>query len=239
MTKLIRIFLLIFSLGLIFSQTGKAIPTDSLKTDNSYVQVRKSNKLEDYKNNRDFKYDEEVQTSNNLWSKIWSWIFDKINKFFSNKGIIPWIRNIIFFLIFGFIIFKLFNMSFQTIFLKRRKNGDSLLDYETYDEDILRLDLDKIINEAINQKDYRKAIRYLYLKLLRVLNEREIIEWENNKTNRDYRDEIKNTKYANPFFHLTFVYEHIWYGDFAVNEAKFSTTEEEFDNLFKSIIKRA
>ena len=51
----------------------------------------------------------------------------------------------------------------------------------------------------VERKDYKLAVRYLFLKSLKLLSEKEIIELRNNKTNHQYLSEIKNSKFQKHF----------------------------------------
>ena len=75
----------------------------------------------------------------------------------------------------------------------------------------------------------------LYLKLLKTLTDNEIIEWKINKTNRDYRREIRKSKYSKKFYKLTFTYEYTWYGEFDINKIQFDKIHIDFNNFYDKI----
>lgn len=49
----------------------------------------------------------------------------------------------------------------------------------------------ELIASAVKDGDFRLAIRYYYLQLLRQLNQKELIKYEFQKTNSEYLNEIK------------------------------------------------
>lgn len=208
--------------------------TDKYKKDSGKIDVRTSDKAEKYKNDKDFNYDEEPKEPNSLWEKIVRFLLRILDKIFSNKGIIPYIRNTIIFIIIVIIVIKLFNLNYQALF-SRTKKSVSEIDFETYDEEILSEDLDKIINAAIADGDFRLAVRFLYLKLLKLLNNNGIIEWEKNKTNKDYRMELEKTRFKKPFGNLTYLYEYVWYGNFMIEYDKFNYIKTDFENIYSEV----
>ena len=96
----------------------------------------------------------------------------------------------------GYIIKALYYIALVTIifFIVRaivRKEGywvfgkkTEKLDILTEDIEInlLETDFDVLINDAVNNKKYNLATRYYYLKILKTLNEKEIIVWDTRIT---------------------------------------------------------
>lgn len=115
------------------------------------------------------------------------------------------------------------------LFGKVANNKIKIIEHE---EDLNLLNFDELIVSAIENKQYRLAIRYLFLKSLRLLADREMIELRNNKTNRQYYLEIKNNQIANVFQDATLRFEWIWYGEFSVNEEIMKSSQSDFNKLF-------
>ena len=105
------------------------------------------------------------------------------------------------------------------LFVRNRKRAE--LDYKTENEDIRKLNIDDIISEAIKNKNFKRAVRYLYLELLKELDKRELILWKINKTNRDYANELAKRNLKKEFKELSLYYEYVWYGDFEISEIGF------------------
>ena len=95
--------------------------------------------------------------------------------------------------------------------------------------------IDTKLRDAIHEKNFRIAIRYYYLSLLKQLDASELIRWQLGKTNRDYQRELKDQQILNEFINLSGVYEYSWYGHFEVNEEKFVKWQEGFKDVFKRI----
>jgi hypothetical protein len=132
-----------------------------------------------------------------------------------------------------FVIIKLLGLNYQTLFIRKAKTGVS--DVEVFDEDIHGIDFEKVIQQAIDEKNYRKAVRYMYIRFLKILSEAELIEWQINKTNKDYRKEMSKSDYFKQFKDLTYVYEYVWYGEFSLSEGEFHRCYEIFHEVSQQI----
>jgi hypothetical protein len=95
-----------------------------------------------------------------------------------------------------------------------------------------------LIKEAINQKNYRLAIRYYYLLSLKHLTESDSIAWQPQKTNEDYISEIETDHIKTDFKNITRIYDYVWYGEFNVDVLKFEALKLPFEDLNKTITNR-
>jgi Domain of unknown function (DUF4129) len=80
----------------------------------------------------------------------------------------------------------------------------------------------------------RLAMRYLFLKTLQKLNERELINFAADKTNSQYAREIPAAK-RNEFANLALYYEYIWYGNVGVQKETFDGIKTKFDTFLNKI----
>lgn len=230
--KLILLFLLAFILSpeLIFGQT------DELQYDKSVVEIKipddkKVNKL---KQDKDFIYEEEAEEPVSFWDRLRWWFWKTFMKLFSNDGGWPYVRYTLMILFVLFVISKLLKTDLKSFFI--RSKGKKMPDYQILDEDINKLNLNNLIIEAIEKKQYRLATRYLYLLSLKKLSDNELIDWKINKTNRDYINEFSNHKLSSEFIELTNIYEIIWYGNFNIDKDYFNQLKKQYQS-FNSIIK--
>lgn len=118
------------------------------------------------------------------------------------------------------------------IFSKSHKNISA---QDITEEDIRQMNFGEMISETKEQGNYRLAIRYYYLWLLKRLTNREIIEWHWEKTNSDYLYEIKNNTLKQDFEYLSYIYEHSWYGDFPIDETAFGKAEKAFQKTLNTL----
>ncbi|TCK66668.1 hypothetical protein DFQ05_1941 [Winogradskyella wandonensis] len=101
------------------------------------------------------------------------------------------------------------------------------------EEDIETVDFDKLINSALKENNYRLATRFLYLKSLKSLSSKGIIEWHYDKTNNDYLREIKSNDTKSLFKRASYIYDYVWYGEFPIDEAGFNKNKDDFNSLIK------
>ena len=102
-------------------------------------------------------------------------------------------------------------------------------------ENIFEINYQKEIDKAISAGDYRLAIRLMFLRLLKNLSQKKIIEYKQERTNFDYLSQLYPTGYYNDFFRLTRNYEYAWYGKFDVNRETFGIIKSEFENFARKL----
>ena len=102
-------------------------------------------------------------------------------------------------------------------------------------ENIFDINYQKEIEKAVNAADYRLAIRLMFLRLLKRLSQKRIIEYKQERTNFDYLSQLYSTGYYNDFFRLTRNYEYTWYGKFNVNREAFGIIKTEFENFYHKL----
>jgi len=107
--------------------------------------------------------------------------------------------------------------------------------YQQEEENINENDYDKLLKAAIFSEDYRLATRYYYLSVLKKLSENKQIEYHKEKTNTDYLFELKNKKTRKDFSQLSYIYDYVWYGEFALDTSLFTRLENKFQSFIKKI----
>lgn len=110
-------------------------------------------------------------------------------------------------------------------------------DKDLTNESIQKLDFQTQIEKCILEKNYKLAIRYYYLWIVKRLDESNLIEFDIDKTNHDYIRELKTKEIFGieklaQFKNCTLFYEYAWFGNFELNEASFIKLE----NTFKDFI---
>jgi hypothetical protein len=96
-------------------------------------------------------------------------------------------------------------------------------------------DLEGRLKHFMQIKDYRQAVRYLYLKTLRLLNDREMIRYHQESTNQEYWQQLRATPQGGPFRDLMMIYEKVWYGEFPLGDALFTRLHQYFEDFYKSV----
>lgn len=93
--------------------------------------------------------------------------------------------------------------------------------------------LSALAAEAIQNQDFRLALRYRYLLVLQQLIKRKLIVWKSSKTNYDYQKELRETPFQGPFSEVTRVYNFVWYGHFDLDAKTFEDLEPAFNQFEK------
>ncbi len=184
-------------------------------------------------------YGEVTGSSQNYLLRFIRWFFEKLGDIFGidvDPGMYKTVEIIIYIILIVIaiiIISKLFLNSNTTSFFS--KKSKDLAPISFVEEHIEQIDLDLLINNALKQSDFRLAIRYMYLKVLKNLSLKNLISWHFDKTNIDYQNELSSQKIKNQFGTVSYLYDHIWYGEFGLDEEGFRKAKNEFDQLSKSI----
>jgi hypothetical protein len=120
-------------------------------------------------------------------------------------------------------------------FFRRTSKDISGEKTETLVEDINRIQFESELEKAIRLKDFKLAIRILYLGVLKQLNDQQSIHWQQHKTNWDYVRELKNISIQPGFRDITNAFDYVWYGNFEIDEATFQLIRDKI-HLFKKTI---
>jgi Domain of unknown function (DUF4129) len=96
-------------------------------------------------------------------------------------------------------------------------------------------DLDGRLTHFMQIKDYRQAVRYLYLKSLRLLNDQGLIRYHQEATNQEYWRQLSATPQGGPFRDLVMIYEKVWYGEFPLGDTLFTRLHQYFEDFYKSV----
>lgn len=98
-------------------------------------------------------------------------------------------------------------------------------------EDIFAIRYEAQIARATREGNYRLAVRFMFLRILRDLSKAGLIRYKQDRTNLDYLTQLYNTKMYRPFFRLARDYEYAWYGHFEISREAFGKLKEEFDQF--------
>ena len=198
-----------------------------------------SSNLSEKYSGSDFDYTVSVGQSQNYLLRAINWFFNKLYDIFGievNPGLLKIVEILIYIVLIVialYIIIRLLLGTKATSFFTKKSKELAPLSYE--EDFIEQINLDELISNALSQKDYRLAIRYMYLKSLKTLSAHNLISWHYEKTNIDYYNELESTLIQKSFRSVSYLYEHIWYGEFSLNESDYTSASKEFDSLYKAI----
>lgn len=222
--------------------------SSEVKYDNS-TKLKKilfnSEKIEEFKKDKAFDYLTEVE-EDSWWTRFKRWLSMHYQQFidwlfgeYKSNILIAIFLQVLPYLLIGAIIGLIF-----WLFI-RLNPGESILGknqkpeiYYNEEEKIVRSqNIKELIAEAVQNKDYRLAVRYYYLLLLKDLNEKGQINYEFQKTNTEYLKEIKAENFQLSLRKVMRIYDFIWYGNFAVSESDFSLAQKHFIEIETSLAK--
>lgn len=131
------------------------------------------------------------------------------------------------------ILLKITNVEVSKILKPGNKNFSNKV--FTEEEHIEAIDLNKKLGEALEKKDFRLALRYYYLKILKSLHQENMINWEPYKSNHEYQKEISRTTVFHAFADVSRAYEYIWYGEMKASETYFNKIFNEAEALLLQV----
>jgi hypothetical protein len=215
-----------------FAQQG------GISYDSASVQLRHvtGNRLSSFKSDPHFQYDKIVEPPVSLWDRFWNWIWSLIGRFFESSAggvILNWLIIPVAVGIIVFFIIKVTGMTDGRLF--RKKNLDQGLGFTTLDEDIHAIDFDSAIQRAVDSRNFRLAVRLLYLQSLKLLTDQGKINWQINKTNLAYWQELSGMPYQESFFELTRQFEYNWYGNWPPTETAFVDLRKTFGEFNRQL----
>jgi len=221
-------------LFLCLSFTGYAQPDSLFHTNQNpdvsvIVRHPDQKSIDKFNNDDNFQYEEKYTPD--FFDRLMTWAKRKLfgniklgdNSFFFIRDyiVIP-----VAILLIIFAIIKLSKIKVTGIFGRKPKNTD--LTYLIDDENVKGSEFDELMAKALDDKNYRLAVRYLYLKTLQQLDRLQLIAWNPNKTNRSYVDELTDKSLVPSFREKIFLFELIWYGEYQIKESDFAQIQHTF-----------
>ena len=126
------------------------------------------------------------------------------------------------------LVIAIIYMVFSSVKVDKKINlKDKEIDIDDI-EDIEDIDAVSAYKSAILAGDYRLAIRMQFIKCLQTLSTGGYIDWEKEKTNRDYAREISQSELRRSFRELATIFERCWYGDVSLDRISFQSYDQKF-----------
>lgn len=240
MLRTLLLGILLFCATSMFAQQDSIVQYDT--SDIEPLELSEED-LSSYRNNEDFNYEMVERESTwlddvknwfyNIFQQLFEWIFgvEKATSFLATfLQILPYLLLALFL----YLVIRFFVNTHARSVLLNKKNPNTVSLSE--EERIIKTeDIEQLIKDALAQNDYRLAIRYYYLFILKQLSERNLIDWQRQKTNDDYISELANSELKNSFGRATLLYDYIWYGEFPIDQKRYTQVEQVFVTLKKSI----
>jgi len=239
--------LLVFSCFFLFAFLVRGQQNDNeVRYDQSPIVEKKisEKELQSYRDDPKYNY-EIVKVERTKWDDFKDWVSNQIMRFFEwlfggekAAGYFSFFLKIIPYILLGILVFILikFFLNVNANSLKQAQKNEALVSLSEDEHIIKNEDIQALIRSALADKNYRLAIRYYYLYTLQIMTDKELIDWQLQKTNDDYLKELSSTKLQEPFGTITRLYDYIWYGNFDLDNAKYLKAEHAFVQLQNTLI---
>ena len=206
--------LFISSNTFLFSINTDSLSPKIIRKDTSALVARSFNqdKLNAFADDNDFNYKDEFENPENFWSEFLWWLNKQMNLYKAIGYTWEYGKYVLIAVAILLIVLQLLKVPILGFF--SRKSIPNAIPFQVTEENIQQMDFDVLIAEALQKKLYRNAVRYLYLKTLKQLSNHNYIQWQQDKTNTDYTNEIIHQELKLEFENITLVFEKIWYGEF-------------------------
>ena len=186
-------------------------------------------KIQKYKQDKRFRYQQTPRpTQPSLWFRMSEWLWRNIAEPLSNPNKHP-VRSTIYYLIIaGILIYAILKLINADLSFSRSKKSQSQVVFTEVEENIHEMNFDQLIADAKTKQNYRRAVRLLYLQILKKLTDKGLINWQIDKTNHDYEQELVYTSLHQSFQAITLRFEYVCYGDFQIDREAYNSTEPIF-----------
>jgi hypothetical protein len=214
------------------AQTGDTVRAEGTDTAPVALRIMPDSVVADWKSNKAFEYANDPAYWQ--WHELRSapmtsggWLL----RFLSSRGL----KYFILFLMGGILLYAITRIivSNRLQFFYRPPRRPMVVKNE--EEDSPEDDLEGRLMHFMQTKNYRQAVRYLYLKALRLLNERGMIRYHQESTDQEYWRQLSQTPQGGPFRDLVLIYEKVWYGEFPLGDALFARLHQYFEDFYKSV----
>jgi len=224
-TGLCLVFILMSTLSPA-QQTGDSISVSPNQVECSVRKARIPERayFSKYLNDKQYRYEEDypAEIKSNFLSRLWHRILTLRDLVFKALAYFPLTVRIIFYCLFVLLLVILATTRFSKLFYTESVIAGP--DFKEIQDEGGQTDLDEAVRIQISRQNYRSAIRFLHLKILKELELKGLVIFSREKTNRDYSREIKDSRLQVIFSQLAAVYNRIWFGNYDL-------TGEEFDKL--------
>lgn len=215
---------------------------ETIKKDRAPLDIREYQDLSEKYKGGDFIYERSTANSG-WWTRFKQWLSDFFSSLFDFQSdaqasdftdmALKVFYVVIFLLVVFFIVKAIINKEGNWVFGK--SSDKSIIPVSDIENNIYATDFKTIIAEAEANGNFRLAIRYYYLWLLKQLSERELIDYDVEKTNSDYHNEISSEATKKEFSYTSYLYNYIWYGEFAIDKIQFDKAKHAFSKLLNSL----
>lgn len=112
-----------------------------------------------------------------------------------------------------------------------KKNRKVDIRDEELHENIHEINFPESILKFEKAGDFRSAVRYQFLFVLKKLSDKKLIAWNPEKTNKDYLAELKAPYLKDRFYDLSYIFDYVWYGEFTIDEEAYLKFKNQYQSF--------
>lgn len=210
----------------------QSLPSDTLSEKKSFEKIRSKY------SSSEFNYHENRINRLSWWDRLNRRINDFLNSLLPK---LQWdLSNIFYYTLIGiglailiYVIYRLTTSGKKPGF--REENEEPNAAPNWMEKKLTELNFQTYLDQALFEKKYMLAIRYLHLINLQKLAATGQIDWHYQKTNHEFLWELKNRELSDDFAQTIRIYEYVWFGKFAIAENKFSEYQQLFHHFNQKI----
>ncbi|WP_164111450.1 MULTISPECIES: DUF4129 domain-containing protein [Sphingobacterium] len=172
---------------------------------------------------KEFEYIESISDKLSFFDKL----LDRISKILSdlfpqpkgdfNEGVFN-LLAVIGAVVLIFLIYKFF-VSRKKLYVHHDTDVENEEEQIAFVErNLLQVDVQAYLSDALQQKNYTLAIRYLQLLNIQLLGRKGIVQWNQSKTNTELMEEVNNEELRQDFLACAVVFDYAWFGHFEITE---------------------
>lgn len=200
-------------------------PTDTI---NFQPRSFSESKLQELREDKDFNYAEPPTVGESLLDRLMRWLGDFIERMFYNVTGTDW-GNVLLYVLAVIVLVVIVLAVLKVDAFRIITKGDSNVTKGVFHENIHVMDFEKLIHEALAKRDFRNAVRLVFLQSLKLLSDRQHIDWQPGKTNHDYLDEVQTLEVKQGLGQLSYYFDYAWYGGFPISEIQFNRVKTIFE----------
>ncbi len=192
--------------------------------------------LKEYRDDPDFFYLKMEEKSDDFWD-VWRYYLSKMLDGIFSSNASRQIADNFEYIIIAIVLIVIFlnrkHFKFEKLKVKSKKSPEMALSFD--EENIEDVNFEELMRVALENRDYKNAIRYSFLDVLKKLNNAKKIKWEPYKTNYEYLHELRSKELREHFRFAVLVFDYIWYGNNELEEKEYISALEELKIIKKDL----
>ena len=183
--------------------------------------------LNSYLKNPDYAYANEPE----YWRREASPRPGIFTKLFASR-LFQWIIFILFAAIILYWIYQLAKENNLRWFKRKSLQNDSALEVSMINDEI---NYDVLIHKYQQEENYRLAVRFMYLRLIRTIRDKGEIQIRDSSTNAEIAHAFATRRGGDDFRYLATAYEYIYYGEFIPQKDLFNILKNRFEDFQQTV----